>query len=275
MKRLKVFFAVTILFTAFQSCQKDEVTPAIDEISMSQQETQAEETLNDIDILVDEAVDSNIGILKSASLESLSYLTDCPVVTVNKTAVPQVMTIDFGTSCTGKDGKKRSGKIIVTSTSFNTFPSVRDKSFDNFFVDSKKVEGNVTKTISKDQENNIRTAVIQENITITFPDGEGTAKRVANLTRQYLRNILANKEDNQVVSWGTVDFTRISGVKVTKTITSGDALVFKLACHHMVSGTVTFTTSNDRKWSINYGNGDCDNKATLTSGDKTKEITIR
>jgi hypothetical protein len=275
MKRLKVFFAVTILFTAFQSCQKDEVTPAIDEISMSQQETQAEETLNDIDILVDEAVDSNIGILKSASLESLSYLTDCPVVTVNKTAVPQVMTIDFGTSCTGKDGKKRSGKIIVTSTSFNTFPSVRDKSFDNFFVDSKKVEGSVTKTISKDQENNIRTAVILENITITFPDGEGTAKRVANLTRQYQRNILANKEDNQVVSWGTVDFTRISGVKVTKTITSGDALVFKLACHHMVSGTVTFTTSNDRKWSINYGNGDCDNKATLTSGDKTKEITIR
>ena len=275
MKRLTVFLAVCFLFTAFQSCQKDEVTPAIDEISMSQQETQAEETLNDIDILVDEALDSNIGTLKSASLESFLYLTDCPVVTVDKTAIPQVVTIDFGTSCTGKDGKKRSGKIIVTSTSFKTFPSVRDKSFDNYFVDGKKVEGSVTKTISKDQENNIRTAVIQENITITFPDGEGTAKRVANLTRQYQRNALFNPLDNKVVSWGTVEFTRISGVKVTKTITSGDPIVFKLACHHIVSGIVSFTTSNDREWSINYGDGACDNKATLTIGDKTKEITIR
>jgi hypothetical protein len=275
MKQLKAIFAVCILFIAFQSCQKDEIIPAIDEISMSQQETQAEETLNDIDILVDEALDTNFGLLKSASLENMMYLTDCPVVTVDKAATPQVVTIDFGTSCIGKDGKKRSGKIIVTSTSFHTFPSVRDKSFENYFVDGKKIEGSVTKTITKDQENNIRTAVILEDITITFPDGEGVAKRVANLTRQYQRNALFNPLDNKVVSWGTVDFTRVSGVKVTKTITSGDPLVFKLACHHIVSGTVTFTTSNNREWSINYGDGNCDNKATLTIGDKTKEITIR
>ena len=40
-------------------------------------------------------------------------------------------------------------------------------------VDGKKVEGSIAKTITKDQENNIRTAVIQENISITFPDGKG------------------------------------------------------------------------------------------------------
>jgi len=275
MKRLKVFFAVTVLFTAFQSCQKDEVTPVFDEISMSQQETLTEETLNDIDILVDEALDSNFGMLKSASMESLSYLTDCPVVTVNKTAVPQVMTIDFGTSCTGKDGKKRSGKIIITSTAFNTFPSVRDKSFDNYFVDGKKIEGTVTKTISKDQVNNIRTAVIAENLTITFPNGEGTAKRIASLTRQYQRNTLNNKEDNIVVSWGTVEFTRVSGVKVTKTISDKNPLVYKIACHHIVSGKVEIKSSKNISWSIDYGNGECDNLAMLTIGDKTKEIKIK
>jgi hypothetical protein len=275
MKRSTIFLAVCLLGTAFQSCQKDEVTPVLDEISMSQQETQAEETLNDIDILVDEALDSNFGILKSASLESLSYLTDCPIVTVNKTAVPQVMTIDFGTSCTGKDGKKRSGKIIVTSNAFNTFPSVRDKSFDNYFVDGKKVEGSVTKTISKDQVNNIRTAVITENITVTFPNSEGTAKRTANLTRQYQRNTLNNKEDNVVVSWGSVEFTRVSGVKVSKTISDKNPLVYKIACHHIVSGIVSFTSSKNASWSIDYGKGECDNIAMLTTGDKTKEIKIK
>lgn len=275
MKRLKILFALSLLFTAFSSCQKDEATPVFDEITLSQQETQAEEALADVDLLVDEALDLNFGLMKSASIESAVYLSDCPVITVNKTASPQVMTIDFGTSCTGKDGKIRSGKIIVTSTAFNVFPSVRTKSFDNFSVDGNEIEGSVVKTISKDQENNIRTAQIQEDITITFPDTEGTAKRIANLTRQYQRNTLANREDNQVVSWGTVEFTRVSGVKVNKTITAEKPLIFKAACHHIVSGVVSFTNSNNRNWTIDYGNGDCDNKATLTIGDKTKEITIR
>lgn len=260
---------------AFQSCQKEDVSPVFDEIQLSQQETQAEETLADVDLLVDEAVDTNLNLLKLATLESAAYLTDCPVITVNKTATPQVVTIDFGTSCTGKDGKVRSGKINVTSTSFTTFPSVRNKTFDNYFVDGKKVEGTVSKTITKDQENNIRTAVIKENITITFPDGGGKATRIANLTRQYQRNTLANPADNQVVSWGTVEFTRISGVKVAKTVNSANPLVFKVACHHIVSGIVSFTTSKDRSWSINYGDGSCDDLATLTIGDKTKEIKIR
>lgn len=275
MKQLSIFIAISLMFIGFNSCQKEETSVAVDEISLSQQETQAEETLADVDLLVDEVVDSNFSLLKSASIESAAYLTDCPVFTVNKTTTPQVITIDFGTSCTGKDGKVRSGKIIVTSTSFTTFPSVRDKSFDNYYVDGKKIEGSVAKTITKDQENNIRTAVIKENITITFPDGEGKATRVADLTRQYQRNTLLNPADNQIVSWGTVEFTRVSGVKVTKTVTSQDPLVFKVACHHIVSGTVSVTTSDNRSWTINYGNGACDNKATLTIGDKTKEIKIR
>ncbi len=274
MKQLKMFFALTIMLSVVFACQKDEVNPAIDEVAISQQETLAEETLADIDLMVDEALDANFLLLKSATIEN-AYLGDCPAVTVNKTSNPQVMTIDFGTSCTGKDGKVRSGKIIVTSTSFTTFPSVRDKSFENYTVDGKKIEGSVTKTISKDQENNIRTAVIIENVTITFPDGEGTATRKANQTRQYQRNKLLNPADNQVVSWGTVEFTRVSGVKVTKTVTADKPLVFKVACHHLVSGVVSVTTSNNLSWTIDYGDGTCDNKALLTKNGETKEIKIR
>lgn len=275
MKQLKLIFALTVLLSVGYSCQKDEVTTTFDEESLSQQETLAEETLADIDLLVDEALDANFLFLKSANIEISIYLGDCPTVTVNKTSNPQVMTIDFGTACTGKDGKVRSGKIIVTSTSFATFPSVRDKSFENYYVDGKKIEGSVTKTISKDQENNIRTAVITENVTITFPDGAGKASRVVNQTRQYQRSKLMNPADNQVVSWGTVEFTRVSGVKISKTVAAEKPLVFKMACHHLVSGVVSVTASNNRSWTIDYGDGTCDNKAMLTVGDKTKEIKIR
>jgi len=275
MKQFRKILAVSLLFCAFTSCQKKDVATAFDEVILSQQETQGEEALSDIDLLVDEAVDSNSGQLKAAALGSAMYLNDCAVITINNQTSPKVITIDFGTSCTGKDGKVRSGKIMVTSDSFTTFPSVRNKSFDNYVVDGKKIQGSIVKTISKDQENNIRTAVISENITINLPNGEGTATRVANLTRQYKRGILASAADNKIVSWGTVEFTRVSGVKVTKTVTAANPLVFNVACHHIVSGIVAITTSNNYNWTIDYGTGDCDNIATLTIGNKTKEIRIR
>ncbi len=275
MKRLNLFFAISLMFFAFNSCQKDGVVTATDETTLSLQETQSEEALTDIDLLADEAVDSNISQLKSADIVNNMYLSDCPVVTFNTTASPEVLTIDFGTSCTGKDGKIRSGKIIITSESFKTFPSVRDKSFDNYIVDGKKITGSIVKTILKDNVNNIRTAQITENVTINFPDNEGSSTRVSNITRQYQRGALGIRNDNQVVSWGTVEFTRLSGVKMNKTITAENPLVFMADCHHIVSGIVSITTSNNRSWTIDYGNGDCDNLATLTIGGKAKIIKIR
>lgn len=275
MKQFRKILAVSLLFCAFTSCQKKDVTTAFDEIILSQQETQGEEALSDVDLLVDEAIDMNSGQLKAATLGSAMYLNDCAVITINSQTSPKVITIDFGTSCTGKDGKVRSGKITVTSDSFTTFPSIRNKSFDNYMVDGKKIKGSIVKTISKDQESNIRTAVISENITIDLPNSEGTATRVANLTRQYKRGVLAIAADNKIVSWGTVEFTRTSGVKVTKTVTVANPLVFNVTCHHLVSGIVSITTSNNYNWTIDFGTGDCDNIATLTIGNKTKEIRIR
>jgi len=275
MKRLNLFFAISLMFFAFNSCQKEGVSSSTDETTLSLQETQSEEALTDIDLLADEAIDSNISQLKSADILNNMYLTDCPVVTFNTTVSPEVLTIDFGTSCTGKDGKIRSGKIIVTSVSFKTFPSVRDKSFDNYTVDGKKITGSIVKTILKDAENNIRTAQITENVSISFPDNEGTATRIANITRQYQRGVLGIRNDNQIVSWGTVEFTRLSGVKINKTITAENPLVFKADCHHIVSGIVSITTSNNRSWTIDYGTGECDNLATLTINGKSKVIRIR
>jgi hypothetical protein len=51
--------------------------------------------------------------------------------------------------------------------------------------------------------------------------------------------------------------------------------VFKTSCHHIVSGIITFQTSNNHSWTIDYGNGECDNLATLTIGDQSREIRIR
>jgi hypothetical protein len=274
MKQIVTIFAASLMIVAFNSCQKSETETTINETLLSQQETQADEVLTNVDLVIDEAIDLKSSELKSATVDSSSYLSDCATVTVNTESDPQVMTIDFGSSCTGKDGKVRSGKIIVTATSFKSNPSERTKTFDNYYVDEKKIDGTVVKTITKDKVNNIRTAVVQEDVTILFPNDEGSVQRSTYLTREYHLNESGTKTDNQIYSWGTVESTHSNGVTVTKTITEETPLLYLIECQQIVSGLASFTNTKGRSWTIDYGNGDCDGVATLTKGDKTKEITL-
>jgi hypothetical protein len=95
------------------------------------------------------------------------------------------------------------------------------------------------------------------------------------MTREYQLFVLGVQKDNVIKSWGTSEFSRVSGIKLSKTIEEAKPLVFKMECHQIVSGIVSFKTSDNRNWSIDYGSGECDNKATVTKDGETKEITLR
>jgi hypothetical protein len=77
------------------------------------------------------------------------------------------------------------------------------------------------------------------------------------------------------MSWGTVEFTRVCGLKVTRTVAEVKPFIFKMKCHQVVSGIVTFTTSDNRIWTLDYGDGGYDNKATLIKIGETKEIKLK
>jgi len=274
MKTVSSLFLSGLVITALVSCQKENINIE-DTLPLVEQETIVEEILVEVDAMADEAVYYKLNEGKSASVENHFYISSCSVITIDNTSDPRIITIDFGTGCTGKDGKSRSGKIIITATSFMDATSERKKTFEDFYVDGRKVEGVVNKTITINREDHSRVAEISEDITITFPEEGGTARRVASLIREYQFNIHGLLKDNIVTSYGTVEFTRVNGLKMTKTISESDPLVFKVLCHHIVSGVVAITTSNNRALTIDYGEGECDNLATITNGDKTRVIRLR
>lgn len=275
MKRFRLLFTAILMLIGVNACQKDEMVSDQDNLAI-EQETISERLMVDLDALVDEALGLQSWFLKStAGPEGDYFVNKCPVITLNLTATPKLMTIDFGESCTGKDGKVRSGKILVTSESLEKFSIKRTKSFENFYVDGKKIEGSIVKTITLNREDHSKVANVVEDVTITFPDNGGTATRKANMTRDYQLNVLGVNKDNLITSWGTVEFTRKNGIKVSKTIAETTPLVFKMACHQNVSGIVTFTTSDNRTWTLDYGDGECDNKAMLTKNGETKEIKLK
>jgi hypothetical protein len=274
MKNIRFLFAALLVLVGVNSCQKDEFTNVNDDLLIDQ-ETVAEQSLVDLDALVEEALGIQLPFLKSATTDGNYYVNKCPVITADLTSTPKTITIDFGTGCTGKDGKVRSGKIIVTSATLENFSRETVRTFDNFFVDGKKMEGSVIKTITLNREDHSRLANIKEDVTITFPDNGGKISRKADMTREYQLFILGFIKDNVITSWGTATVTRKNGVTVNKTIDAGKPLVFKMECHQIVSGVVLFKTSNDHSMSIDYGKGDCDNKATVTRDGVTREINIR
>ena len=275
MKKTVFIYALGLACFLLPSCQNNGAGVLNDESALigedspavaSLEETQLDETMESIDLLVDEAITNNASLLRATSADSNEYLTDCPVITIDTIAIPHVMTIDFGTSCTGKDGRIRSGKILVSATSFKIFPSVRVKTFENFVVDGRSIEGTVTKTIQRDAVNFVRTASIKENIQVINLAKGDTLSRITDITRQYKKT--------QNLTWGSVINTRPNGVVVTKTIAETTPLLFEASCRHIVSGIASFENSKGRKWTIDYGDGTCDDKAVLTVNGKSKEITI-
>lgn len=274
MKNIRFLFAVLLVLLGVNSCQKDEFAGVNDDLLIDQ-ETVAEQSLVDLDALVEEALGIRLPFLKTASIEGDYYVNKCPVITADLTSTPKTLTIDFGTACTGKDGKVRSGKIIVTSTTIENFSKVTVRTFDNFFTDGKKFEGSITKTITLNREDHSRIANIRENVTITFPKDGGKITRNSDMTREYQLFVLGVAKDNVITSWGTATVTRKNGVVVTRGIAESNPLVFKMDCHQIVSGVVQIKTSNDHSMTIDYGKGDCDNKATVTKDGVTREITIR
>jgi hypothetical protein len=67
--------------------------------------------------------------------------------------------------------------------------------------------------------------------------------------------------------------TKASGNTWTNVINT--PLVHKRSCHQIVSGTMTVTPSNKPVRSIDFGNGTCDNQATVTINGNTYTIVVQ
>lgn len=235
-------------------------------------EVVAENLLAESDELTDEGIDLQLGELKSGNA-GFMYLNDgCPVVTYDKESNPRKIVFDFGIGCEGKDGKMRSGKIIVTATAFENLSVERLKTFENFVVDGTAVAGTIKKKITLNKENVSRVAAINEEVTLTFDDGT-VVTRKASLTREHFLHVIGLRADDESTTWGEAVTTRRNGVTITKTIAETTPLLYKSLCRQLVSGIVTFSNGSST-WTIDYGNGECDNEATVTRDGETRTVKI-
>jgi len=271
-----VFLNTAFLF----SCKKETSLSNSNTVSEEQAATYSEESaqadgsfddVGDISMTAaDEDNTASVGRLSRdyhpdfAELRAAIGLCATITVTPNDTTYPKTITIDFGDSCVGLDGKLRSGKIVLHLTGpIRKSGSVLTITFVNFYVNHIHLEG--TKIISNLSENGaVKFTVQVVGGKVTFPRGRGYSyesfkykQQIAGMDTRIVRDDVF-----QITGWANVEFNNGVVIKL-ETI---DPLIKKVACPWISDGTLKIQI-NDRVLKLDYGfphNGDCDNKALLT-----------
>ncbi|OQP66836.1 hypothetical protein A3860_00245 [Niastella vici] len=200
----------------------------------------------------------------------------CATVTLSPadtTTFPKTMTIDFGTGCVSSNGITRKGKIIATlSGKIRKSGSTASVTFSNYYVNNYHVEGTYSITTNSGSGNGINYTTAVSGGKITWPDGSTWFNYSGTHTLAQTGGIGTATISDDVFSW-TGGFTSSSSAGKSLTVSITSPLVKSMSCKNIVSGVQTFTY-NVISGSINYGDGTCDNQATLTVGSRTQQITL-
>jgi hypothetical protein len=190
---------------------------------------------------------------------------------------PRTITIDYGDGCPGPNQAIRKGKIIivVNQGKFWFRGYSRTVTFDNYSVDDYKIEG--TKVLTNTGKNDNGNVVFTEVLTggkVTNPDGKELSREFER-QREWVAGIATPRLrfDDEYLVTGTASGIDRKGRSYTRTII--EALQIKMNCRWIVAGTIAIQADELPEAILDYGDGECDRKATITVGEETREIVLR
>lgn len=200
-------------------------------------------------------------------------ISDCATVSVSDTIYPKTITIDYGSGCTDKKGRIKKGKIIINiSDSMKIAGSVKTVSYEDFYVDSDKIE--MTSTFKNTGKNSSGNWVLVNDYIqkITRSNGEIITETYAD-TIEWLSGFETIDKSDDIFSktgGGTINVN--DSIVFNRNIIK--ALVFDASCGSITSGIIELVKNGDNIL-INYGDGTCDSKATVSINGVSEEINIR
>jgi hypothetical protein len=266
----------TIAVLSLTSCSKDD--KSTDSAITAQDaaiNSRMDQASNDIsDVTEDQFLQQSQSASGKSYLLPISILPPCATVTTTATSTTWTRIVDFGTSgCALPNGNILKGKIIVSGLLDFASPYVLHYSFDNFYHNGNLVQGDRTVTRTFTTSTNSSTAhpinMIDLNMTVTFPNDE-VYTRVGTRTRECITNFGNGVwGDNVYVFYGTVTTTKPNGIQHTNTILEATPLRIDMNCtYKIVSGIISIARPNHSAV-INYGDGTCDNNATIAIDGET------
>lgn len=234
---------------------------------------------------VDDISDDILEIAETQSNEEVggrgaggaTFLGSCAAIATVQNSGMWIRTIDFGdTNCQIWNGNFVRGKLILTfSADFTANTRTISYAFENFYHNNRHVEGNRT-VVKRILENGHPQATISLDLTVTTQTGvvyTRTGERIREFTAGY--DTPFNLSDNAFAftgSWTTTNSA--TGNAYTSTITA--PVVVQWNCiHYLVSGEITYVRTGDGATAVlDYGDGACDDDATITINGVVHDINF-
>jgi len=278
-QKLKLSMIVLALFgLMLTGCQDEGIvidTDASEEIDQKTAETEAEvdKASEGVSAIIEEAYLSEELPALTKSSPNDRYLPDCVTITIVIVQNMKTVTLDFGDGCELRNGNFVSGKIIFE---YERDPEAATKmisyTFENFYFNRKNIAGGGSILRERSNENGNHQSTKTFDITVTWPDGS-FASKVGVRVREWIEGQGTPAwGDNVFLITGNGTFTKKNGTVLSAEIV--EPLRRELACKFLVSGIVNLT-KNENKGVLNYGDGACDDLATISiNGGEEREFHL-
>lgn len=266
--------AIALIAVFMTACQKDN---SIESATTAEAVIATSEDVSDIESLTQNTEDEVDMDIENGPAGGPNGT--CPTITFSapRGTFPQTVTVDFGTSCTDRNGRIRRGKIIFNfSDTISKLNATKTVTYENYFVDSTKIEGvriwKNTGLNSSGQPTFTRTAT---NIKLTFGNGESATWSASHIVTHTQGFATRTPVDDVWSVTGNCSGISRKGKSYSSVIET--PIVHKAICPWIVSGKRNITVDGQtRSLDYSYGGGACDREALLTKPDgSTKVILLR
>jgi len=193
-----------------------------------------------------------------------------------KGSYPNTLTIDYGPDgVTGPYGHVRKGKLVIDYTApLNSAGAVRTLNHEDFSIDQVQVEGTITLTnqgLNPSGDLVFLRVVLDRSL--TFPSGKVSSWNASQILTQVEGVGTDPRLDDVWSITGSASGSNRDGKNFS--LNTPEALLYPTACRWIVDGIISITIEGE-SISIDYGDGSCNNDATITIPDgSTQAIKIR
>ncbi|MBK8424854.1 MAG: hypothetical protein IPL27_02220 [Lewinellaceae bacterium] len=266
-------FASLLLIAAFilttaNACKKDNTDTTDPAVATAVQALRSQQLIN-----------SSFGIAlhgaeKANGLVNQSVEDRCSAVTVfpaDLTTFPKTITVDFGNGCTDSDGKFKTGKVVVTVGKIWEADTEVSILYDNYTEDGAQLSGRFTLKNQSNANAGVFSIVAED---IKAADTQGFTldyNAVQTFTQIAGHPTWWDWNDDVYEITGTIQSVLTNGETVDWTIQNPLTKANNCA---WVSEGIGLLNINGLDVGVNYGNGSCDNKGTLTINGQTYEVTL-
>lgn len=278
----KRVITLVIIALAAYSCKKDNNSELTEDLAAVIESTVTTDLSADLFIQLSAIASENRSNFEAAGKVKTSLKakpfdspSSCAAITISPLGktFPKTVTIDFGTGCTFNDVIHKGKVTAVFSAPLTKKNATITVNLVDYYLNDTGFKGVITivnNGLNANKHLNFNLSIAKANI--NNPDFQLNWESSGNV--EWLKGQLTSTSlDDEFAIRGSTSGTTSKGEIFTAAVIK--PLVKKVSCRYLTEGTVEYQVASNPVQILSYGEGECDNQATVSTNGTVTPITLR